>query len=83
MVREELEHVAQAVVTASHELAEKLDGDLPEVLSPQQVLSSLLDVDFNVTADAWVKEAEEEMLRRRQIVEKEREWRSHERTITK
>ena len=68
MSRQELEHVGRALVTAYETVRERLGQDVtPE--APEAVLASIEDDEEAARVrEDWLREAEEELERRRQIV---------------
>jgi hypothetical protein len=73
MDRAELEHVAKAVATASFNVQQVLDENVTSAADAESVLRAIeSDEEFASVCEGWIKEAEEEIVRRQQIVEFER-----------
>ncbi len=74
MTNEELRHVGRALAAAEQALVERL-GESVSAAMPEHVLASLDDAEAKEIGDDWVQEAEDELERRRQIVEADRQRR--------
>lgn len=72
MNREELEHVSRALVTATATVAERLEHAAEVTKDPTDVMAMIDDdTEASIIGNEWVKEAEDELARRQQIVEQE------------
>lgn len=69
MSREELEHVGRAISTGAFIVTKLLDDKLPPPIEPDDVLAAIdSDEEFTELGNDWLKEVEDELTRRRAIL---------------
>lgn len=78
MNREEAEHVFRAVDTAYQVLSQHLEGSLPDMESTEKMLAQIENAELECIGQEWLREAEEELDRRRQLLRNELERRTGE-----